>query len=194
MGTPDDDPILPFASKAKFAAWLKKEHARSDGLWLKIAKKNSGIPTVSYLEAVDVALCYGWIDGLKRGFDDSYFLQRFTPRRKASTWSQINVEKAEALIADGLMQPAGLAEVERAKADGRWESAYAGQRTATVPDDLQAALDANPKAKEFFATINGANRFAIIYRVGDAKRPETRAKRIKEYVAMLERGETIHLI
>jgi uncharacterized protein YdeI (YjbR/CyaY-like superfamily) len=188
----DELPTLPFESAAAWEAWLEAEHARTDGVWLKIAKKDSGVPTVTYEEAVEVALCFGWIDGQMRRFDERFYVQRFTPRRRASRWSKINREKAERLIAAGRMRPAGLAQVEAAKADGRWDAAYEGARTIAVPDDLQAALDANPKAAAFFATLKGSNRYAILYRVGDAKRPETRAKRIAHFVDMLARGETLH--
>jgi uncharacterized protein YdeI (YjbR/CyaY-like superfamily) len=192
MPLADDLPILPFESAAAWEAWLEAEHASAAGVWLKIAKKGSGVPTVSYEEAVERALCFGWIDGQMRRFDERFYVQRFTPRRRASRWSKINREKAEALIAAGRMRPAGLAQVEAAQADGRWDAAYDGASAATVPDDLQAALDANPKAAAFFATLKGSNRYAILYRVGDAKRPETRAKRIEQFVAMLARGETLH--
>ena len=188
----DELPILPFADAAAFEAWLDAEHARAPGLLLQIAKKDSGIATVTYAEAVEAALCFGWIDGQKRGFDERFFLQRFTPRRRDSRWSKVNREKATALIAAGRMRPAGLAQVEAAKANGRWDAAYDGAGTATVPADLQAALDANAAAAAFFATLKGANRYAILYRVQDAKRPETRARRIETYVAMLARGETLH--
>jgi uncharacterized protein YdeI (YjbR/CyaY-like superfamily) len=147
---------------------------------------------VTVAEAVEVALCFGWIDGQVARHDADWFLQRYTPRRRQSRWSRINRERALALIAAGRMRSAGLAQVEAARADGRWEAAYAGQRTATVPDDLRAALDANPAAAAFFATLRGANRYAILYRVQDAKRPETRARRIDRFVAMLARGETLH--
>jgi uncharacterized protein YdeI (YjbR/CyaY-like superfamily) len=185
-------PILPFPDAAAFEAWLEAEHERTPGVLLKLAKKGSGIATVTYAEALEVALCFGWIDGQKRGFDERFFLQRFTPRRRDSRWSKVNREKATALIAAGRMRSAGLAQVEAAKANGRWEAAYDGASTATVPDDLQAALDANPAAAAFFATLTGANRYAVLYRVQDAKRPETRAKRIAAYVEMLARGETLH--
>lgn len=187
----DDLPILHFASPQRLEAWLEA-NAESGGLWLKIAKKGSGIATVTYAEALELALCFGWIDSQKRGFDEDFFLQRFTPRRPRGKWSQINRAKAEELIAAGAMRPAGLAEVEAAKADGRWEAAYAGQRAATVPADLQRELDGNAAAREFFATLDGANRYAILYRLGEAKRPETREKRLRKFVAMLERGEKIH--
>jgi uncharacterized protein YdeI (YjbR/CyaY-like superfamily) len=188
----DDLPILPFASGAAWEAWLGREHAQATGLWLKIAKRDSGLATVTYAEALDAALCFGWIDGQKRAFDATWFLQRFTPRRRGSRWSRINTRHAERLIASGRMRPAGLAQVEAARADGRWAAAYEGQRGATVPDDLQAALDANPAAAAFFATLRGANRYAVLYRVQDAKRPATRARRIDRFVAMLARGETLH--
>ncbi len=189
----DDLPILPFASPDAWEVWLEAEHERAAGVWLKIAKKDSGITSVTYAQALEVALCFGWVDSQKAGHDDRYFLQRFTPRKpRSSRWSRINRDKATALIEQGRMRPAGLREVDAAKADGRWQRAYEGQRTATVPEDLRAALDANPAAAEFFATLRGANRYAVLYRVQDAKRPETRAKRIETFVAMLARGETLH--
>lgn len=188
----DQLPVLPFASAAAWEAWLEREHASAAGVWLRIAKKDSDIATVTYAQALDVALCFGWIDGQKRAFDATWFLQRFTPRKRGSRWSKINVGHAERLIAAGHMRPAGLAQVEAARADGRWAAAYDGQRSASVPPDLQAALDANPAAATFFATLRGASRYAILYRVQDAKRPETRARRIARFVAMLERGETLH--
>jgi len=188
----EDLPILPFASAAAWEAWLEAEHATAAGVWLRIAKKRSGIPTVTYAEALDAALCVGWIDGQRRAFDATWFVQRFTPRKRGSRWSKINTEHALRLIAAGRMRPAGLAQVEAARADGRWDAAYAGQASATVPDDLRAALDRNPDAAAFFATLRGANRYAILYRVQDAKRPETRARRIDRFVAMLARGETLH--
>ena len=188
---PDELPILPFASAAAWEGWLEDEHARAAGVWLQIAKKDSGIATVSYAEALEVALCFGWIDGQRRGFDASWFLQRFTPRSRRSRWSKINTGHVERLIAAGRMRPAGLAQVEAARADGRWEAAYAGQRTIEVPADLQAALDASPAAAAFFATLRGASRYAILYRLQDAKRPATRARRIERYVQLLARGETL---
>ncbi len=187
--TKHDLPIIAFASQEAWEAWLAEHHATSDGVWLKIAKKESGIPSVSYAEALDVALCYGWIDGQSRRLDETWYLQRFTPRRARSKWSKINRAKAEELIARGEMRPAGLAEVERAKADGRWEDAYDPPSKVEVPDDLQRALDGNPAAAAFFATLNSRNRYAVLYRVNDAKRPETRARRIEKYVAMLSRHE-----
>lgn len=189
---PDELPSLLFATPAELEAWLEEGHAESRGLWLKIAKKGTQPPSVTYAEALELALCFGWIDSQKRGFDETHFLQRFTPRRPRGRWSRINRDKAEELIAAGAMRPAGLAEVEAAKADGRWEAAYAGQRTAKVPDDLQRALDANDAAGKFFATLDSANRYAILYRLSDAKKPETRERRLRKFVAMLERGEKIH--
>jgi uncharacterized protein YdeI (YjbR/CyaY-like superfamily) len=188
----DELPVLSFASAEAWEAWLESEHASAPGVWLKLAKRDSGIASVTYAEALDAALCFGWIDGQKGAFDATWFLQRFTPRKRGSRWSKINTEHAERLIAAGRMHPAGLAEVEAARADGRWQAAYAGQRSAAIPPDLQAALDASPAAAAFFATLRGANRYAILYRVQDAKRPETRARRIARFVAMLERGETLH--
>jgi uncharacterized protein YdeI (YjbR/CyaY-like superfamily) len=182
--------VVSFPSAEAFAAWLDAEHGQSPGIWLKIAKKDAGVPTVSYDEAVDVALCFGWIDGQKRGLDGQYWLQRFTPRQPRSRWSKINCARADRLLEAGQLRPRGLAEVEAAKADGRWATAYAGQRAATVPADLQAVLDTDPVAQDFFTTISSQNRYAIIYRVGDAKRPETRAARIAKYVAMLHEHQT----
>jgi uncharacterized protein YdeI (YjbR/CyaY-like superfamily) len=188
----DDLPVRLFSSPVELEAWLDEGHSGSDGFWLKIAKKDSGVASVTYAEALELALCFGWIDSQKRGFDEAHFLQRFTPRRPRGKWSRINREKAEALIASGAMRPAGLAEVEAAKADGRWDAAYAGQRTAKVPDDLQRELDRNDAAREFFATLDSANRYAILYRLDDAKKPETRERRLRKFVGMLERGEKIH--
>jgi uncharacterized protein YdeI (YjbR/CyaY-like superfamily) len=186
-----EQPVMFFATQEEFRAWLEAEHATSDGIWTKFAKKASGITSLNYDEALDVALCFGWIDGQTKRLDDTYYLQRWTPRRKRSPWSQRNVDKVGALIEAGLMQPAGQAEIDRAKADGRWERAYGGAKNATVPDDLQAALDANPKAAEFFATLRGSARYAILYRLQDARKPETRQRRLAKFVGMLERGEKL---
>jgi uncharacterized protein YdeI (YjbR/CyaY-like superfamily) len=188
----DELPILLFAAPAELESWLEDSHVASDGLWLKIAKKGSGARSVTYAEGLELALCFGWIDSQKRGFDERFFLQRFTPRRPRGKWSQINREKAERLIAVGAMRPAGLAEVEAARADGRWQAAYAGQRTATVPADLERELSRSKAAREFFAGLDSANRYAIIYRLDDAKKPETRQRRLLKFVGMLERGEKIH--
>jgi uncharacterized protein YdeI (YjbR/CyaY-like superfamily) len=192
LAAKDGLPVMEFGSGGEFAEWLEIEHARSPGLWLKIAKKSAAITTVTYDEALDVAVCFGWIDGQKDGLDGQFWLQRFTPRKPRSKWSQVNADRAERLKADGLMRPAGLDEVRRAKADGRWEVAYEPQRSATVPDDLQRALDADPAAREFFAELDSRNRYAILYRVADAKRPQTRAARIEKYVAMLREHQRIH--
>ena len=189
---PADLPVLGFSDPRAWESWLSQEHGRSPGIWLKIPKKGSGCPGVSYAEALEVALCFGWIDGQKGALDDDYWRQRFTPRKPASRWSKINTEKAAELIAAGRMRPAGRREVERARADGRWDAAYAGPRDMTVPPDLERELAANDAAREFFGTLSGANRYAILYRIGDAKRPETRARRIARYVAMLAAHETIH--
>jgi uncharacterized protein YdeI (YjbR/CyaY-like superfamily) len=188
----DDLPTLLFASPAELEAWLEDNSAASEGIWLKIAKKGSGVASVTYAEALELALCFGWIDSQKRGFDEKHFLQRFTPRRPRGKWSKINREKAEGLIAAGAMRPSGLAEVDAAKADGRWDAAYAGQRTAEVPADLQRELDGNEAAGAFFAALDSANRYAIVYRLEDAKKPETRERRLRKFVGMLERGEKIH--
>jgi uncharacterized protein YdeI (YjbR/CyaY-like superfamily) len=184
--------VLRFATHADFEAWLADNHARSAGVWLEIAKKNSPDPTVTYAEAIESALCFGWIDGQKGGGNDEHWLQRFTPRSSRSRWSRINRDKAAELIASGRMRPPGLAEVERARADGRWEAAYEGQRTASVPDDLQRELDADPAAAAAFADLDSRNRYAIIWRLNDAKRPETRARRLTKYLDMLRRGERLH--
>jgi len=185
-------PILPFESKKKWADWLAKQHDKSTGVWLKLAKKTSGIPSVTYEEALDVALCYGWIDGQKGSFDELHWLQKFTPRGPKSIWSKINTEKAERLIASGEMKPAGLKAIELAKQDGRWDAAYASQKNISVPDDFQAELDKNKKVKAFFATLNSVNRYAILFRIQTAKKAETRAKRIQQFIEMLERGEKIY--
>jgi uncharacterized protein YdeI (YjbR/CyaY-like superfamily) len=192
VGVTQDLEIVAFASAEAFEAWLGENHAVSPGIWLKLRKKSPGVVTLDYARALDVALCYGWIDGQKAAFDDQWWLQRFTPRTARSKWSKVNRDKAAALIEQGRMRPAGQAEVDRAMADGRWEAAYDGSKAATVPDDLAAALAADPAAAEFFATLDRQNRYAILYRVQDAKRPETRARRIETYVAMLARGEKLH--
>jgi uncharacterized protein YdeI (YjbR/CyaY-like superfamily) len=192
VGADDGLPTIAFASAAEWEAWLEANHAASAGVWIKMAKKDSGIESVRYPEVLESALCFGWIDGRREALDEQYFLQRYTPRRARSRWSRINREKAQLLIEDGTMRPSGLAEVERAKADGRWAAAYAGQKSITVPDDLQRELDARPEAKAFFAGLSSQNRYAILYRLQDAKKPETRARRLAQFVAMLEAGETIH--
>ena len=185
-------PVMSFESTDAWDAWLAAHHAGSPGLWLKIAKKGAAGTTISYSEALDVALCHGWIDGQKGRHDDEYWLQRFTPRKAGSKWSKINTERAAALIESGRMRPAGLREVERAQADGRWEQAYESQSRVTVPEDLARALAANQRARAFFATLDSRNRYAILYRIGTAKRPETRAKRIDAFVAMLSEHKKIY--
>jgi len=184
--------VLAFASPVAWEAWLAEHAAGSKGIWLKLAKKASGIASPTYAEAVDVALCHGWIDGQKLPYDENHWLQRFTPRGPRSRWSKVNRGKVGVLVADGRMRPAGQAAVDKAKADGRWDAAYDAPSQATVPDDLQAALDADPGAAAFFATLTGNNRYAVLYRIQDAKRPETRARRIEQFVAMLARGETLY--
>jgi uncharacterized protein YdeI (YjbR/CyaY-like superfamily) len=183
--------ILEFADARAFAEWVAAHHDSSPGIWLRVAKKGSGIPSVTYDEALQVALTWGWIDGQKLPQDERYWLQGFTPRRPRSVWSKRNVQFAERLIAEGAMQPSGLAQVEAARADGRWERAYEGPRAAEVPPDLQEALDADPRAAEAFEAVTRTIRFAIIYRVQDAKRPETRARRIAQFVDRLSRGDAI---
>jgi uncharacterized protein YdeI (YjbR/CyaY-like superfamily) len=172
--------------------WLQENHAEARGIWLKIAKKDAVARSVSYAQALESALCYGWIDGQKAGFDEQYWLQKFTPRGPRSIWSKVNREKAMALIAEGKIQPAGLRQVELAKADGRWDSAYASQSTISIPDDFQRELDNDPEARSFFSTLDSANRYAILWRIHTAKRPETRAARIRKFVDMLAKHEKLH--
>jgi uncharacterized protein YdeI (YjbR/CyaY-like superfamily) len=188
-----DEPQLEFASAADWEAWLAANHASASGLQVRIARAGSGIPSPAHPEVLEIALTFGWIDAQKGKGDETHWVQRFMPRTKRSKWSKVNCAKAEELIAGGRMKPSGLAEVERAKTDGRWDAAYDPPSRATVPDDLQAALDAaSPAARGFFAGLTSQNRYAILYRVQDAKRPATRAARIEKFVAMLERGETVH--
>jgi uncharacterized protein YdeI (YjbR/CyaY-like superfamily) len=182
---------VDFPSAEAFEAWLAENHAVSPGIWLKLRKKGPGIVRLNYAQALDVALCYGWIDGQKAALDDEWWLQRFTPRRPRSKWSKVNCGKVAVLIEQGRMRPQGLAEIDRAKADGRWEAAYDSARTATVPDDLAAALAADPAAAASFETLGRQNRFAILYRIQDAKKAETRARRIEKYVEMLAKGEKL---
>ncbi|HEX3529260.1 MAG TPA: YdeI/OmpD-associated family protein [Thermoanaerobaculia bacterium] len=190
--TPADLPVLRFPDTKALSAWLEEHHAAASGIWLRIAKKGSGVASVTYAEALEVALLYGWIDGQKKSFDETSWIQKFTPRGARSIWSKINREKAEALIASGRMKPAGLAAVEQARQNGRWDAAYDRQGAAAVPDDLQAALDASPRAKAFFATLNSVNRYAILFRVQTVKKAETRAKKIQQFVKMLEEEKKIH--
>lgn len=186
-----EQPVLFFATPAELLAWMDEHAEESDGIWLKFAKKASGIQSVVYAEAVEIALCHGWIDGQVKRLDEQHYLQKFTPRRPRSKWSKLNREKAERLIAEGRMRPAGLREVERAREDGRWDEAYDSATTATVPDDFREALDAEPAAREFFESLGNTKRYAFLYRIRDAKRPDTRAKRIAEYVELLRVGKTL---
>jgi uncharacterized protein YdeI (YjbR/CyaY-like superfamily) len=186
-----EQPVVSFASAEEMDHWLVEHGEGSDGIWLKFAKKASGIESVVYAESVEIALSHGWIDGQAKRLDESYYLQRFTPRRARSKWSRINRKKAESLIAEGRMRPGGLREVERAKTDGRWDEAYDSPATATLPEDFQAALDAEPAAREFFASLGATKRYSFLYRIQDAKRPETRANRIAEYVELLRAGRTL---
>lgn len=192
MAPPDNLPLLEFPNAQAFGSWLEEHHASAAGLWLKIPKKGSGIAGPTYAEALDEALRFGWIDSQKARLDDGVYLQRFTPRAARSRWSKINRKKIEALVATGRMAPAGLAEVAKAKQDGRWDGAYDSPRTATVPPDLQTALDGNPEALRFFEGLTSRSRFAILCRIQEAKRPSTRERRIAKYVAMCARGETVH--
>jgi uncharacterized protein YdeI (YjbR/CyaY-like superfamily) len=185
-------PIKLFETPADWETWLARHHAASRGLWLRLAKVGSGLRSVTYAEALDVALCYGWIDGQKQSYDEQTWLQKFTPRGPRSIWSQINREKVQALLDSSRMQPAGLAAVERAKQNGQWDAAYTSQKNTTVPDDLHAALEANPAAGAFFATLNSANRYAILFRLQTAKKPETRARRLAQFVEMLAKGEKLY--
>lgn len=191
--TSSEPPLVSFADQAAWRAWLAAHHGGApEGVWLKIAKKGSTVASVDYVQALEVALCYGWIDGQKKGLDETHWMQRFSPRRSRSIWSKINRAKAEALVEAGDMQSAGLAEIERAKADGRWDAAYDGQRTSTVPDDLAAAFADNAVAREFFATLDSTNRYAILHRLQTAKKPETRARRLAQFVEMLTEHRTIY--
>jgi uncharacterized protein YdeI (YjbR/CyaY-like superfamily) len=185
-------PVVAFADAKAWRTWLAKNYASSTGVWLQIAKKGTDVDSVSYSDALDVALCYGWIDGQKAKLDDDAWLQRFCPRTSRSKWSKLNRERVERLTATGKMKGPGVAEVERAKADGRWERAYDAASAATVPVDLQRELDRHPTASKFFATLDSRNRYAILYRIQDAKKSETRARRIDKYVAMLDAHEKIH--
>ena len=188
----DNYPIKTFRSPAIFETWLNKNHKKADGLWMKIAKVNKGITSIAFGDALDIALCYGWIDGLRRGFDDNYFIQKFTPRRPKSVWSVINKNKVAQLIKDGRMKDAGLAAIEEAKKNGLWDKAYYSPANMPVPEDLQRALDKNKKAKAFFAMLNSQNRFAILYRLHQVKRDETKKKKIETYIKMLESNKTIY--
>ena len=184
--------IMAFETQQDWERWLTEHHTDTEGIWLKIAKKETGIPSVNYSEALDSALCYGWIDGQKASFDDQYWLQKFTPRRPKSIWSKVNCDKATALIAEGRMKPEGIRQVELAKADGRWESAYESQSKINVPADFQSELDKNQKAKDFFSTLNSINRYAILFRIHSAKKPATRSARINKFIEMLSNNQKIY--
>ena len=183
---------MPFASAQDWELWLKEHHADTKGIWLKLAKKGTGIPSVTYAEALDSALCYGWIDGQKASFDEQYWLQKFTPRGSKSGWSKVNCEKVAALMAGGRMQPAGLRQVELAKADGRWDLAYDSQSKITVPEDFQNELNKNQEAQEFFKTLNSVNRYAVLHRIQIAKKPETRSALIQKYIEMLANHQKLY--
>jgi uncharacterized protein YdeI (YjbR/CyaY-like superfamily) len=185
-------PVEYFAGQIEFRQWLAVHHAISPGIWLKMAKKGSAHSSITYDQALEVALCYGWIDSQVRRVDDDFFVQRFTPRSARSPWSKRNREYAEKLEAAGVLEAAGAAEVEKARADGRWDRAYAGQKVAEIPEDFLAALAQNPEAEAFFATLNSHNRYAVIYRLQDAKRPETRARRIEKFVQQLSERRKFH--
>jgi uncharacterized protein YdeI (YjbR/CyaY-like superfamily) len=192
MAADRDPPSLELRDADAWQSWLDANHGTVDGVWLRIAKKGASRTTVRYPEVLDVALCYGWIDAQRRPLDDTFFLQRFTRRGPRSRWSQINRTKAEHLIAEGRMQPSGVQAIEAARADGRWDSAYEPQSRATVPPDFQRELDRNPEAKEFFETLKRQNRYAFLYRIQDAKRPETRARRIETFIEMLNERRTFY--
>ena len=191
MPAKEDLPVVEQPDRAGWERWLAANHASAPGAWLKLAKKGSPTSTVSQAEAVDEAICFGWIDGQVRRYDEHFFLQRFTPRRPRSRWSAINRERAGRLIADGRMKAAGLREYQAAQADGRLQEAYPSQREATVPEDLQAALDRNPRAREFFRTLTGSDRYAFLYRLHHVKDPRRRAERISHYVELLSQRRTL---
>jgi uncharacterized protein YdeI (YjbR/CyaY-like superfamily) len=192
MKNSDNLQIMPFETQQDWEAWLEEHHTNTKGIWLKLAKKDTGIASVSYAEALEGALCYGWIDGQKASFDDKYWLQKFTPRTAKSIWSKVNCDKATALISEGKMQPAGLRQVELAKSDSRWERAYESQSKITIPPDLQSELDKNQKAKDFFNTLNSVNRYAILFRIQTAKKAETRSARIQKFIEMLSQHQKLH--
>lgn len=192
MAQTNDLPVMAFETQPAWEAWLDAHHADAPGVWLKIAKRGAANPTISYAEALEGALCYGWIDGQKAALDEQFWLQKFTPRRLRSVWSKVNREKAMTLLAAGRMRPAGQRQIELAQADGRWDAAYESQRTIAVPGDLQSALDGNPEAAQFFATLDSANRYAVLWRIQQAKKPETRAARIAKFIGMLSRHEKVH--
>jgi len=192
MKNTDNLPIIAFETQQDWEAWLEEHHTNTKGIWLKLAKKDTGIASVSYAEALEGALCYAWIDGQKASFDEQYWLQKFTPRSPKSMWSKVNCGKATVLMAQGRMQPAGMQQVELAKADGRWEAAYESQRKITVPADFQSALDKNQQARDCFTTLNSVNRYAILFRIQTAKKPETRSARIQKFIEMLTNKQKLY--
>jgi len=192
MKNTDNLPIIAFETQPDWEAWLEEHHTNTKGIWLKLAKKDTGIASVSYAEALEGALCSGWIDGQKAFFDEQYWLQKFTPRSPKSIWSKVNCGKATVLMAEGRMQPAGMQQVELAKADGRWEAAYESQSKITVPADFQSALDKNQQARDFFNTLNSVNRYAILFRIQTAKKPETRSARIQKFIEMLTNKQKLY--
>ena len=192
MTTTKDLPVLLFKTQEEWEQWLEKNHSQADGVWLQMYRNDTGLLSVNYAQALEEALCYGWIDGMVKSYNETSFIQKFTPRRAKSIWSERNTKHIERLTAAGKMKPAGIAEVEKAKADGRWEKAYTSWSGAAVPEDFLAALNKNKKAKAFFSTLSKQNLYAIYFRLQNAKKPETRAKRIATFVQMLERGEKFH--
>jgi uncharacterized protein YdeI (YjbR/CyaY-like superfamily) len=191
MSSFQDLQIVDAADREAWRGWLEANHGSVSAVWLRFAKKGSPTPTVTYAQAIEEALCYGWIDGQARGYDEHFYLQRFTPRRPKSRWSQVNREKATRLLEEGRMSPAGLAQIEAAKADGRWDAAYPAQSRAEVPDDFQNALDENPDARRFFETLTGSARYAFLYRLHNVSTPAARARRIRTYIELLSAGRTL---
>jgi len=192
MPADGEPPVVAFPSREAWSAWLAENHGQAAGVWLRLERKGAGPAPLTHPEALEAAIAHGWIDGTRKRLDERHYLQRFTPRRARSKWPRINRDKAMELIERGEMTAAGLAEVERARADGRWDAAYAGQRTMEVPGDFEAELERNPAAAELFAALDSRNRYAILYRISDAKKPETRSRRIAKFVAMLNEGNTIY--
>ena len=192
MATSNEFPVMAFESQQAWEAWLDAHHADTMGVWLKIAKKGASISSVSYGEALESALCYGWIDGMKAALDEQFWLQKFTPRQPRSVWSRVNREKALALLAAGRMRAAGQRQIELAQSDGRWQAAYESQRTIAMPPDFQTALEESPEAAQFFSTLDSANRYAILWRIHQAKQPATRSARIQKFIGMLSRHEKVH--
>ena len=192
---PDDkrEPeIILFQNIDNWKEWLEKNHKNSDGIWMQIAKKNKEIKSIDYQEGLEVALCYGWIDGQKKSYDDNSWLQKFTPRRAKSIWSKVNKDKVELMIKNGKMQASGLAEIEKVKQNGMWDNAYESQKNITVPEEFKTELDNNERAKIFFESLNSSNRYSFLFRIHTAKKPETKTKKIKQFIEMLEKGETFH--